>query len=265
MPAELPAYAELHCLSNFSFLRGASHPQELVRQAAQLGYAGLAITDECSVAGVVRAHGAAKETGFRLIIGSEFNLVETDAARERAAQGPKLVLLATDRIGYGQLCTLITTGRRRAKKGSYQLSRADFEGRLPGCLALLVPDARLATPDLAQAQWFAECFQGRGWIAVGLHLGPNDRARLAALRELGRASGLPLVAAGDVHMSAPSRQPLQDVLTAIRLGKPVQDCGTQLFPNAERHLRMRARLAALYPAELLEQTIEIAASKASCA
>jgi error-prone DNA polymerase len=253
MSAALPAYAELHCLSNFSFLRGASHPQELIRQAAQLGYAALAITDECSVAGVVRAHGAAKEKQFPLIIGSELKL----------ADGPKLVLLATDRIGYGQLCSLITTGRMRAKKGAYQLCKADLDAGVSSCVALLIPgtqpDLAEAKQELAEAIWFAERFPGRGWIGVGLHLGPNDRARLAALRELGRASGLPLVAAGDAHMAAPSRQPLQDVLTAIRLGKPVHECGTQLFANAERHLRMRARLAALYPPELLEETIEVAA------
>jgi error-prone DNA polymerase len=247
-PSQLPDYAELHCLSNFSFLRGASHPQELVRQAARLGYAALAITDECSVAGVVRAHSAAKETGLPLIIGAEFVL----------ADGPKLVLLATDRAGYAQLCTLITAGRRRAKKGEYRLSRADFDAGIDGggCVALLVPGG---SPDIGEARWFAERFRGRGWIEVALHLGANDRARLAALRALGRASGLPLVAAGDVHMSVASRQALQDVLTAIRLGKPVHECGTRLYPNAERHLRMRSRIAALYPPELLAATLEIAA------
>ncbi len=111
----LPAYAELHCLSNFSFLRGASHPEELVERAQALGYAALAITDECSLSGVVRAHLAAKNAGLPLVIGSEFTL----------ADGVKLVLLATDRRSYGNLSQLITRGRRSAKKGSYTLSRAD--------------------------------------------------------------------------------------------------------------------------------------------
>ena len=112
-------YAELHCLSNFSFLRGASHPEELVERAAELGYAALAITDECSVAGVVRAHGAARERGLKLIVGSELRLDD----------GLRCVLLATDRRGYGQLCRLITRGRRAAPKGQYRLLRADFAAR----------------------------------------------------------------------------------------------------------------------------------------
>src|SRR5947208_13315122 len=111
----LPAYAELHCLSNFSFLRGASHPEELVERAQALGYAALAITDECSVAGAVRAHLAAKELGHKLVIGSEFTL----------ADGLKLVLYATDRETYGDLAQLITRGRHNAKKGSYTLTRDD--------------------------------------------------------------------------------------------------------------------------------------------
>ena len=112
------AYAELHCLTNFSFLRGASHPEELVARAVELGYAALAVTDECSVAGVVRAHVAAREHGLKLIVGSEFRLED----------GLRCVLLATDRTGYGQLCRLITRARRAAEKGSYRLVRGDFGG-----------------------------------------------------------------------------------------------------------------------------------------
>src|SRR5512134_169860 len=130
MPA-LPAYAELHCLTNFSFLRGASHPEELVARAAELGYAALAITDECSLAGIVRAHVAAKEHQLKLIVGAEFRL----------ADGPKLVLLATDRESYGDLCALITRGRRAAEKGSYRLTRADLDDSALGCLAILIPPA----------------------------------------------------------------------------------------------------------------------------
>ncbi|NBS60077.1 MAG: PHP domain-containing protein, partial [Betaproteobacteria bacterium] len=115
MNTSLPAYAELHCVSNFSFLRGASHATELVERAHALGYAALAVTDECSLAGIVRAHVAAKALGLKLIVGSEVAL----------EGGPRLVLLATDREGYGNLCELITAGRRRAKKGTYRLSRAD--------------------------------------------------------------------------------------------------------------------------------------------
>ena len=113
------AYAELHCISTFTFLRGASQPEELIRRAAELGYFALALTDECSVAGVVRAHVAARDLDIQFIIGSEFRL----------ADGLQLVLLARNRAGYGQLCELITRGRREAKKGEYHLTRSDFENR----------------------------------------------------------------------------------------------------------------------------------------
>ena len=246
MHCALPAYAELHCISNFTFLRGASHPEELVKRAAELGYSALAITDECSLAGVVRAHVAAKEHGLPLIIGAEVRLED----------GPKLVLLATDREAYGNLSELITAGRRRSAKGRYALSLSDFNGGLSQCLALLIPGD---VPDIGHARWLAGCFPGRAWIAVELLCGPNDRARLANLRALGQAADLPLVAAGDVHMHVRSRRRLQDTLTAIRLRLPVERCGHALYPNAERHLRLRLRLANLYPAELLAETLNVAA------
>ena len=242
---ELPGYAELHCLSNFTFLRGASHPEELVERAQSLGYSALAITDECSVAGVVRAHIAAKRCGLKLIVGSEF----------RFDDGLKLVLLAADREGYGHLCTLITRGRMRAAKGSYRLARSDLEQNLDGCLALLMPPD---PPDAAQARFVAERFPGCAWIAAELLSGPNDRARLAALQELGAVVGLPLVAAGDAHMHLRSRRFLQDVLTAIRIGRSVHETGHALHPNGERHLRLRVRLAQIYPPELLAETLRIA-------
>src|SRR5512134_3794486 len=242
----LPPYAELHCLTNFSFLRGASHPEELAARAHALGYAALAITDECSLAGVVRAHIAAKEAGLRLLVGSEVQL----------AGGPKLVLLACNRSGYGNLSELITRGRRSATKGSYRLVCADLDGGLADCLALLVP--RGAPDDPAHACWTAERFLGRAWIAAEFLCGPDDRAQLDALRELARRSGLPLVAAGDVHMHVRSRRRLQDVLTAVRLGKPVAACGRALHPNGERHLRLRMRLAQLYPRGLLAETLRVA-------
>ncbi|TMG75701.1 MAG: PHP domain-containing protein, partial [Betaproteobacteria bacterium] len=245
MYSPLPAYAELHCLSNFTFLRGASHPEELVKRAAGLGYSALAVTDECSLAGAVRAHIAAKEVGLPLVIGSEIRLND----------GLKLVMLATDREGYGDLSELITRGRRRSKKGSYSLGRSDLDGTLSGCLALLVPDGK---HDAEHARFVAERFAGRAWIAAELLRGPDDRARLAGLRELGKVSGLPLVAAGDAHMHVRSRRPLQDTLTAIRLGTPVHACGHALHPNAERHLRLRMRLAQIYPAELLAETVRVA-------
>ena len=241
--AFLPDYAELHCLSNFSFLRGASHPEELVARAHGLGYRALALTDECSLAGAVRAHQAAKECGLPLILGSEIRLGNS-----------KLVLLATDRRSYGAISSLITAGRRRSKKGQYSITRQDLEG-LAGSGALML---WIAGEDLTPAPWIAERFRDAAWIAAELHCGPNDRARLAALKEISRQVGLPLVAAGDVHLHVRSRRRLQDVLTAVRLGKPVAQCGRALFPNAERHLRLRMRLAQLYPPELLAETVAIA-------
>jgi error-prone DNA polymerase len=242
--AFLPDYAELHCLSNFSFLRGASHPEELVERAKALGYKALALTDECSLAGAVRAHQAAKECGLKLILGTEI-LVEENL---------KLVLLATDRRSYGAISSLITTGRRRSKKGQYSLSRDDVQQLAgTGALVLWIPG-----DDFAAAPWMKEHFGGNAWIAAELHCGPNDRTKLACLRELSQKAALPLVATGDVHMHLRSRRRLQDVLTAVRLGKPVAECGHELFPNAERSLRLRMRLAQLYPPELLAEAVAIA-------
>ena len=242
--ASLPDYAELHCLSNFSFLRGASHPGELVERAKALGYRALALTDECSLAGAVRAHQAAKECGIKLILGTEIKIEKS----------LKLVLLASDRQAYGAISSLITAGRRRGKKGTYSLSRADLEAVAgKGVLALWVPG-----DDVSPAVWIRDVFEKQAWIAVELHCGPNDAVKLKALQEIEKRSGLPMVAAGDVHMHVRSRRRLQDVLTAVRLGRPVADCGYALYPNAERSLRLRVRLAQLYPEALLRETVAIA-------
>jgi len=246
MAPGLPEYAELHCLSNFTFLRGASHPEELVERAAALGYAALALTDESSFAGIVRAHVAAKRCGLKLIVGSEVTLED----------GIKLVLIATDRRSYGTISSVISAGRRRAEKGSYTLVRGDLE-QLTGsdALALLIPAYEI---DCEAACWIARCFSGRAWIAAELHCGGNDQGRFKTLRELAAVSGLALVAAGDVHMHLRSRRRLQDLLTAIRIGRPIGECGRALYPNAERHLRSRMRLAQIYPDALLAETVTIA-------
>jgi error-prone DNA polymerase len=239
----LPDYAELHCLSNFSFLRGASQPEELVARAARLGYAALAITDECSLAGIVRAHVAAKACGLKLIVGSELRLDD----------GLKLVLLAPDRRAYGALSALITAGRRRAKKGTYALVRKDLELHLQDGLLILCLSG--SEPDYL---WLKEKFPERCWLAVELHHGANDFQKLRQLEKISKRIGLPLVAAGDVHMHLRSRRRLQDALSAIRLGRTVERCGLHLFPNGERHLRLRARLAQIYSLSLLKETLTIA-------
>ncbi|MEO7725822.1 MAG: error-prone DNA polymerase, partial [Burkholderiales bacterium] len=245
MTVSLPEYAELHCVSNFTFLRGASRPEELVERAAQLGYAALAITDECSFAGLARAHIAAKECALKLIIGAEF----------RVTDGTRLVLLATDRTTYGGLSQLITLARGRCAKGSYRLDWSDLDEGAGGCLALLVPGRE---PETGAARRIADRFAGRAWIAAELLCGPDDRARLECLHELSLACGLPLVAAGDVHLHVGSRRPLQDLLTAVRLKTTVTDAKHAFYPNAERHLRLRVRLAQIYPAELLAESVRIA-------
>ncbi len=244
---EAPAYAELHALSNFSFQRGASTALELFERARDVGYEALAITDECSLSGIVRALEASLETGVKLIVGSEFHL----------ADGPVLVLLVESPQGYPVLCELITTGRRRAPKGQYELHRSDLEGLGEGLTVLWVPgDA--ATRD-EQAAWVARHFGGRAWLAVELHRGPDDEAELAALQTLAATHGLPCVATGDVHMHERYRRPLQDVMTAIRLNTPVATAGHALFPNGERYLRRRDVLARIYPRELIEAARTIAA------
>jgi error-prone DNA polymerase len=251
----LPEYAELHCLSNFSFLRGASHAEELMAQAKELGYTALAITDECSLAGVVRAHTAVRKIGggIKLLIGAEFAL---DC-------GLRLVVIARNRAGYGRLSRLITRGRRKAQKGSYSLSRADVEEFLradaAGTLALWLPANGAGVGADEQCAWMTRVFAGRAWIAVELLRDGRDREHLGSCRRLGARHGLPLAAAGDVHMHVRERRALQDALTAVRHGVPVAQAGTRLFPNGERHLRERQRLAKLYPAELLAETVKIAA------
>ena len=253
-------YAELHCITNFTFLRGASHPQELVAQAWELGYDALAITDECSVAGVVRAHmavqkiaaarkaanGGQEVKALQLLIGAEFRL----------ECGLRFVALAIDRRGYARLCRLITRGRRAATKGEYSLTRADLEELgLEQCFVLWLPGAQ---PREEEARWLAE-HVARVRIAVELLCAGTDREHLAMLEDIGRRAGLRLVATGDVHMHSRARRKLQDTVTAIRLGVSVAEAGWHLYPNGERYLREPKRLTRLYAAELLAETVEIAA------
>ncbi|WP_042878117.1 error-prone DNA polymerase [Cupriavidus necator] len=316
----LPDYVELHCISNFTFLTGASHPGELIERAFELGYRGLALTDECSVAGTARAYDAietlrkrlrdavarsaargeegvddpllgnddeadedhddphahasrhqglqalaAAAEAFTLLIGSRFSLTPADGA-ERSPL--RLVLIAQHRDGFGNLSELITLGRRRAPKGTYRLHPEDLttpapgEAHLrgmPGCLALLLPDY-CVDPELLreQAEWCREVFGDRAWIALEQLQGHADALHRARLQAVSAQTGVPLAAAGAVTMHVRSRKPLSDVLTAIRLGQPLAECGMALAPNAEQHLRMRQVLSRLYPHEALTQTLKIA-------
>ena len=239
-------YAELHCLSNFSFQRGASSARELFERAKRHGYQALAITDECTLAGIVRAWQAAKACELPLIVGSEM----------RIEDGPKLVLLVENLAGYQRLCQLITLARRRAAKGEYRLLREDFSAPLEGLLALWIADE---TPDPAPGPWLHSLFGERLWLAVELHCGADDAQRLTRLQALAATLGIPMVACGDVHMHARGRRALQDCMTAIRHHCTVADAGQRLFANGERHLRSRQALAELYPPQLLAETLRIAA------
>jgi DNA-directed DNA polymerase III PolC len=243
-------YAELHALSNFSFLRGASQPEELIAQAKALNYSALALTDECTLAGVVRAHVAAKELGLPLIIGTELKCLDK----------LKLVALATDRASYGAMSRLISKARRATRKGCYALARSDLENALAGCLIIWLPRADKAVWQRQEAdgRWLRDRFAERLWIGVELLTGGHDTRRLELLETLGQTLQLPCVAAGDVHMHRRSRRALQDVLTAIRIGQPLQAAGYALYPNGERSLRSLQRLGELYPAQLLTQTLHIA-------
>ncbi len=242
-------YAELHCLSNFSFQRGASSARELFERAKLHGYQALAITDECTLAGIVRAWQAAKETGLPLIIGSEITL----------ESGPKIVLLVENLAGYQTLCRLITQGRRRCKKGEYRLLHDDFQQPLEGLLGLWVPDLDQPTDVLnEQGNWLRRIFQHTLWLSVELHCGPDDRKRLSMLLALAGSLGIPAVASGDVHMHARGRRALQDTMTAIRHHTTVAEAGHRLFANGERHLRSRIVLGQLYPETLLSETLNIA-------
>lgn len=279
--AGLPGYAELYCRTNFSFLHGASHAQELVERAVALGYQALAITDECTLAGVVRAHAALKEEqskdrgkDFRLIIGSCFRF--TCAPQEDGSPAPlatmTLVALAKNREGYGNISELITLARNRADKGSYLLTPDDLSAPppalshlrgLPDCQLILVPDYPAGEEALeAQLRWFRPLFGARGWLGLTRLYRPLDDLHRDALEQASRRHGVPLTAVGDVQMHMRSRKYLLDVVAAIRLGTPVQECGYALAPNAEQHLRPRMRLSMVYQGQesLMAETLKITAA-----
>ena len=268
------SFAELHVISNYSFLRGGSHPEELVARAAALGYRAIAITDECSFAGLAKAHMAAKEHDIRLIVGSEFQLEE----------GIKLILLAPTRAAYGQLSALITKLRRRSPKGEYQATLEDFRFGLADCLVLWPPGSactpfavRTSDHPLVHAQALAarpgiEVMMAQGqilktlfrtetrnslWLALELFRDGTDLHQTAVVLTLATRLGFPIVASNDVHLHVSERQPIQDILTAVRLKCAVSDIGTAGFGNAERQLRSLPDLGSLYPPEMLAESLAI--------
>jgi error-prone DNA polymerase len=257
--AAIPDYAELRCVSNFSFMRGASQPEELVERAKQLGYSALAIADECSLSGIVRAHVAAKKMEIKLLVGAQF-AIDWGIATSAETTPFDLTVLACNLHGYGNLSQFITKLRRSAPKGTYHLDIANVIGdELADCVVLASPK-RMAQPEQITrvAKWLLDHFIGRCWFGVDLLRILSDEMWLHRLREVSGASAIPLVAAGDVHFHVRSRKPLQDVLTATRIGKPLTECGLDLQPNSERHLRTRLRLAQTYPEDLLAETLTVA-------
>lgn len=272
-------YAELHCRSNFSFLTGASHPQELVARAQALGYSALALTDEGSLGGVVRAHEEAKQCGLHLVVGARMSLQAAAPSKggavAEAADAPpwaRLVVLVQERRGYGNLAQWITVARRRAPKGQYWAYGSDLEGKvphlpqlagLPGCLALLViephPGDTVALPSFeavfARAMWLKTWLGERAALTVARGLGPWDEELLDLTLRVSQASGLTWLPSGDVLMHSRARKPLQDVLTATRLNTTVAAAGWALQANAEQHLRSRQRLAELWPPDALARTV----------
>lgn len=242
------SYAELHCKTNFSFLEGASHADELIGVAHQLGYTALAVTDRNSLSGVVRAHVAAKDHHFKLLIGAELQLRDA----------PPVVVWAPDRQAYGRLCRLISVGRRRAPKGECELTFADLAEHQQGLLAGVIPPNDAG--DLESLHQYRDLFGDRGYLLAELFRGPDDERRLAELQQLSRRTKLSLVAANDVHYHTPARLPLHDVLTAIRNGSTVADVGEQRFPNAQRHLRDIEEIAKAFFHDLaaVRRSVEVA-------
>ena len=261
--AILSEYAELQCFSHYTFLRGASSPEQLVQRAVKLGYHSLAVTDDCTLAGVVKAHIEAKRLGLHLIVGSQIRITPEDGSSAFT-----LIILAMNKNGYGNLSELITVARTRSAKGSYLAVPRDIADPggelshlkgLPDCQLILAPDYGITVERLGrQAAWLLQNAPGRARIALCLHHRVHDERHKSLVNAIAAEYGLPVTATGDVCMHVRSCKPLQDTMTAIRLGVPLADCGYRLAPNAEQHLRSRLRLGNLYPRAALEETVRVA-------
>jgi error-prone DNA polymerase len=252
---EAPAYAELCCASNFSFLAGASHPEELVVQAAALGLGAIAITDINGVSGLVRAHTAAKQTGIRLVVGCRLAL----------ADGPDLLVYPEDRAAYGRLTRLLTEGKRRSPKGECLITLADvldaagvFAAGHGQAIAVALPKR----PDAAFTTALRKLIFDLNtdlYLIVSYDYSGGMEARLKASAELASEHGIKLLVGNDVRYHDPTRRPLYDVLACIREGCTVHEAGHRLAANAERHLKPPAEIAWLfadYP-DAVANTLEI--------
>jgi len=244
-----PAYVELQVTTNYSFLRGASHVEELLVAAQALGMPAIAVTDRNTLAGIARAHARAEEASIRLIVGCRLDL------------GDSLPVLVypTDRAAYARLCRLLTLGKGRAGKRGCTLAWADLASHGDGLIAVLLPDAADAALAGALAR-LRQGFAGRCYLALGLRRRPGDAVRLRELTDLAQAARVPTVVTGDVLFHVPERRVLHDVVTCIREGCTIDDAGFRRERFADRHLKApaeMARLFARYP-EALARTLEIA-------
>ncbi|MEZ9396146.1 error-prone DNA polymerase [Vibrio splendidus] len=239
-------YSELFCQSNYSFLEGASHAEELVLQADFLRYKALAVTDECSVAGIVKVHSAIKQHKLSLkqIVGSMFWLNEEC----------QVVLLCPNRKAYAELCRIITNARRRSSKGHYQLSEWDIMSA-KHCFILWLPQQK--NEDAHWGQWLSQHNSGRLWIGLQRHLKQTDQQYIDYCVELSQHHHLPITACGGVLMHNANRLPLQHSLTAIKYQKPITEVGSHLLANAERCLRSINKLSHIFKAEWLEESNQI--------
>jgi error-prone DNA polymerase len=246
----IPPFAELQTTTNYSFLRGASHPEELFAQAATLGLPALGVTDRNSVAGIVRAWEAARATSLRLVAGCRIDLTD----------GTALLLYPTDRPAWSRLCRLLTLGNGRGGKGACLLDWDDVAAAAEGLLAIRVdetPDDTLPT----RLHRLREAFADRLYLALTLHRRPGDAVRLARLAEAARAAKVTKIVTGDVLYHEPRRRILQDVLTCIREGCTIEAAGFRRERSADRHLKSPAEMARLYAAhpDALASTLEIVA------
>jgi error-prone DNA polymerase len=247
----MSGYAELQATSNFSFLRGASHPGELVLGAEALGMQAIGVCDRNTLAGVVRAWTQAKELKVRALTGCRLDFADGT---------PSVLCYPSDREAYGSLTRLLTVGQRRVKKAQCELHWADFLEHAEGQLALIVPPDRLDEAFERDLDRMAGELRGRVWLAASRAYAAKDLKRLARLAELGRDACAPMVATGDVLYHGPERRPLQDVLTCIREGCSITQAGRRLEAHAERHLKSPAEMARLFQRwpEAVERSVEIA-------
>ena len=281
-------YAELAVTSNFTFLTGASHPEELVRRAAELGHTAAAIADTNTLAGIVRAHGAAKEAGIRLAVGCRVVVGGYEGTKARRHGGEESALndgvapgsqpfvpsssrpsvpgllsvltFPTDRPAYAKLCRLLTLGKRRAPKGECELSLEDLCAHGDGLLAVVMPPGQIGNGFVGTLEQVRGVFGDRASLAACCAYGPDDARRLRELAALSSSARVPLVAVNDVRYHVPERRLLQDVVTCIRCGCTIEGAGFRLAANAERHLKPGAEMARLfagYPGAV-ERSVEIA-------